>query len=109
MPEIRIEVSDQTAEQLEHIADHYRLPLGDIVSWWVWKEYRRLQRHRSAEQQKKKDAWACAQGLAQADGLQPSPEMEQLIEREIAGEISTADIKAALDAKYKEEPKTHEK
>ena len=45
-------------------------------------------------------AWEDAKGLLQADGLQPSLEMQMLIEQEISGEISAADIKAFLDNLY---------
>jgi hypothetical protein len=52
----------------------------------------------TAEQ--KRAAWNFAQGMIEVDCLKTSDEMNALIEREIAGEITTADIKDALDQKY---------
>ena len=53
-----------------------------------------------AEEERRREAWAFAAGLSKVDGLETSPEMKELIEREIRGEISTADIKKILDEKY---------
>lgn len=53
-----------------------------------------------AEEERRREAWAFASGLSKVDGLETSPEMKDLIEREIRGEISTADIKKILDEKY---------
>ena len=50
--------------------------------------------------EQKRDAWAFAAGLSKVDGLNTSAEFKELVEREIAGEITTADIKKALDTKY---------
>lgn len=52
------------------------------------------------EQERRREAWAFAAGLSKVDGLETSPEMKALIEREIRGEITTSDIKKALDEKY---------
>lgn len=41
--------------------------------------------------------WDFALGMIQADGLEPSPEMKMLIEQEKRGEITTDDIRKALD------------
>lgn len=51
-------------------------------------------------QAQKREAWAFAAGLSKVDGLNTSAEFKELVEREIRGEISTADIKCRLDAKY---------
>lgn len=45
--------------------------------------------------------WDYALGMIKVDGLEPSPEMKQLIEREKRGEITTDDVRKALDKKYK--------
>lgn len=50
--------------------------------------------------EQKREAWNFAQGMIKVDGLNTSDEMDALIEREIAGEITTTDIKKALDKKY---------
>jgi len=45
--------------------------------------------------------WDYSLGLIQIDGLTPSDEFLELVEKEKRGEISTADMKKALDSKYK--------
>jgi len=45
--------------------------------------------------------WDYSLGLIQIDGLTPSDEFLELVEKEKLGEITTADIKKALDSKYK--------
>ena len=45
--------------------------------------------------------WDYALGMIKVDGLEPSPEMKQLIEREKRGEITTDDVRKVLDKKYK--------
>jgi hypothetical protein len=52
---------------------------------------------------KSKQAWNYAIGLAKVDGLEPSKEMNEYIEAESQGKITTADIKILLDKKYKNE------
>ena len=45
--------------------------------------------------------WDYALGLIKIDGLTPTDEYLELIEKEKRGEITTSEIKRALDAKYK--------
>ena len=45
--------------------------------------------------------WDYSLGLLQIDGLTPSDEFLELVEREKRGEITTEDMKKALDAKYR--------
>jgi len=45
--------------------------------------------------------WDYSLGLIQIDGLKPSDEFLELVEREKRGEITTEDMKKALDAKYR--------
>ena len=45
--------------------------------------------------------WDYSLGLIQVDGLTPSDEFLELVEREKRGEITTDDMKKALDAKYR--------
>jgi hypothetical protein len=45
--------------------------------------------------------WDYSLGLIQIDGLTPSDEFLELVEKEKRGEITTADMKKALDTKYK--------
>ena len=45
--------------------------------------------------------WDYSLGLIQIDGLTPSEEFLDLVEKEKRGEITTADMKKALDTKYK--------
>ena len=50
--------------------------------------------------EQKREAWNFAKGMIKVDGLKSSAEMDALVEREIRGEITTEDIKQALDKKY---------
>ena len=45
--------------------------------------------------------WDYALGHIKTDDLTPSEEFLELVEKEKRGEITTADIKKALDSKYK--------
>jgi len=45
--------------------------------------------------------WDYAIGLIQIDGLTPSDDFLALVEKEKNGEITTEDMKKALDSKYK--------
>ena len=45
--------------------------------------------------------WDDALGMIKVDGLEPTPEMKQLIKKEKRGEISMEEVKRALDRKYK--------
>ena len=45
--------------------------------------------------------WDYSLGMIKVDGLGPSPEMKELIEREKNGEITMDEVKKALDRKYK--------
>ena len=45
--------------------------------------------------------WDYAIGMIKVDGLEPTPEMRELIEKEKRGEITMEGIKEALDRRYK--------
>lgn len=45
--------------------------------------------------------WDYAIGMIKVDGLEPTPEMKKLIEKEKRGEITMEGIKEALDRRYK--------
>lgn len=47
------------------------------------------------------DKWDIALGLIKVDGLEPTEEFLQLIEKEKRGEITTVDIRHILNEKYK--------
>lgn len=47
------------------------------------------------------EAWDYAIGMLKADGLEPTPEMMEMIEKEKRGEITMEEIKKALDRRYK--------
>ena len=47
------------------------------------------------------EAWDYALGMIQVDGLEPSPEYLELVEKEKRGELSREDIKKVLDTKYR--------
>ena len=49
----------------------------------------------------KAEAWDYALGMIQIDGLEPSPEYLELVEKEKRGELSREDIKNVLDTKYR--------
>ena len=40
-------------------------------------------------------------GMIKVDGLEPTPEMKELIEREKCGEITMEQVREALDQRYK--------
>jgi hypothetical protein len=48
----------------------------------------------------KAEAWDYALGMIQVDGLEPSPEYLELVEKEKRGELTREDIKKVLDTKY---------
>lgn len=50
--------------------------------------------------EEKRKAWNFAQGMSDIDGEKPSPEMKEMIEKEIRDEITTEDIKRNLDEIY---------
>ena len=45
--------------------------------------------------------WEYSLGIVKVDGLEPTPEMKELIEQEKKGEITMDELKKALDRKYK--------
>lgn len=45
--------------------------------------------------------WDYALGMIKVDGLEPSKEFKQLIEKEKRGEMTTEDMRKVLDKKYK--------
>lgn len=47
------------------------------------------------------EKWDYAIGMIKVDGLEPTPEMSKLIEKEKRGEITMEGIKEALDRRYK--------
>lgn len=48
----------------------------------------------------KEKAWNYALGMIKVDGLEPSKEFLELVEKEKKGEITDQDIKKHLDEKY---------
>ncbi len=46
-------------------------------------------------------AWDYAIGMLKVDGLEPTPEMMEMIEKEKRGEITKEEIREALDRRYK--------
>lgn len=49
----------------------------------------------------KEKAWNYALGIIKVDGLEPSEEFLELVEKEKRGELTKEDIKKTLDKKYK--------
>jgi hypothetical protein len=47
------------------------------------------------------EAWDYAIGMIKVDGLEPTAEFKEYIDKEIRGELSMADLKKYLDEKYK--------
>lgn len=47
-----------------------------------------------------RQAWNYAIGLIKVDGLEPTEDFKELIEKEIRGELSTADLRKYLDYRY---------
>ncbi len=50
--------------------------------------------------------WDYAVGMIKIDGLEPTPEFIEYIEKEKRGEVTMADIKQYLDKKYKVKEET---
>lgn len=48
----------------------------------------------------KEKAWNYALGMIKVDGLKPSKEFLELVEKEKKGEITVQEIEAILDKKY---------
>ena len=48
----------------------------------------------------KEDAWEYAIGMIRVDGLEPSADFLDMVEREKRGELKREDIKKVLDTKY---------
>ena len=48
----------------------------------------------------KTEAWDYALGMIQVDGLEPSAEYLELVEKEKRGELTKEDLKKILDQKY---------
>ncbi len=46
-------------------------------------------------------AWDYAVGMIRVDGLEPTAEFKEYIEKEKRGEVDMADVKQFLDKKYK--------
>ena len=46
-------------------------------------------------------AWNYAVGMIKVDGLEPTTEFKEYIEKEKKGEITMADVKQYLDKRYK--------
>jgi len=55
-------------------------------------------KHMSTQKEK---AWDYALGIIKVDGLEPSPEFLELVEKEKRGEITTNDIIKTLNERYK--------
>lgn len=51
-------------------------------------------------------AWDYAVGMIKVDGLEPTQEFKEYIEKEKRGEVTMADIKQYLDKKYKVKEET---
>ena len=47
------------------------------------------------------EAWDYAIGMIKIDGLEPTDEFKQFIEKEKRGEVTMDDLKRFLDKKYK--------
>lgn len=52
------------------------------------------------------EAWNYAIGMIRMDGLEPTEEFKQCIEKEKRGEVTMEDLKKFLDEKYKMMPLT---
>lgn len=56
---------------------------------------------KNEEYLKREKAWNFALGLIKVDGLEPTDEFLELVEKEKRGEITTEDIRNYLNDKYK--------
>jgi len=50
--------------------------------------------------EEKKKAWDFALGMIKVDGLEPSEDFKELIEKEKRGEITTEEMREYLNKKY---------
>ena len=55
------------------------------------------------QEQEKRKAWDVALGLIKVDGLEPTAEFKDLVEKEIRGEISDEELLAYVKQRYAEE------
>jgi hypothetical protein len=55
----------------------------------------------SERKMKKDEAWDYALGMIRVDGLEPTQDFLELVEREKRGEMTRDDIKNVLDTKYR--------
>lgn len=55
-----------------------------------------------ATMEEKKKAWDYAFGLIQVDGLKPTPEFKEMVEKEIRGEITDEDLLEYIRKTYTE-------
>jgi hypothetical protein len=53
------------------------------------------------EENQNSAAWDYALGMIKVDGLEPSKEFLELVEKEKNGQITTDEIRRVLDQKYK--------
>lgn len=53
------------------------------------------------DQKAKKDAWDYGIGMVQIDDMEPSPELKEMIKKEIRGEITMGEIETALHEIYR--------
>jgi len=54
----------------------------------------------SEQKMSKQDAWEYAIGMIRVDGLEPSADFLDMVEREKRGELTRDDMKKLLDTKY---------
>ena len=54
----------------------------------------------SEQKMSKQDAWDYAIGMIRVDGLEPSTDFLDMVEREKRGELTREDMKKVLDTKY---------
>ncbi len=56
--------------------------------------------HKKTRPMNKSKAWNYAFGMIKVDGLEPTEDFLELVEKEKRGEMTKADIKRVLDNKY---------
>ena len=68
---------------------------------WNTRWYKQLNLYRENDIMTKSEAWDYAIGMLKVDGLTPTKDFQEYIEKEKRGEVTVDDIKKFLDIKYR--------
>lgn len=72
-----------------------------MVSQWWYNKLNRIHIFSGGDLMTNTQAWDYAIGMIKVDGLEPTEDFKEYIEKEKKGEVSMEDAKRYLDKKYK--------